>query len=146
MLGDMSAPHPEGHGAEQAIRMALRQAGLQPADVGYINLHGTATRLNDQIEALVVNRVFGHQTPCSSTKHLTGHTLGAAGATEAALSWLMLSRTLPLPVQDFSHSAWDATLAEINLVTKPEVLKTPVILSNSFAFGGNNACVILGAG
>ncbi|CNK33729.1 beta-ketoacyl-[acyl-carrier-protein] synthase family protein [Yersinia intermedia] len=142
----MSAPHPEGHGAEQAIRMALRQAGLQPADVGYINLHGTATRLNDQIEALVVNRVFGHQTPCSSTKHLTGHTLGAAGATEAALSWLMLSRTLPLPVQDFSHSAWDATLAEINLVTKPEVLKTPVILSNSFAFGGNNACVILGAG
>ncbi|CNK07967.1 beta-ketoacyl-[acyl-carrier-protein] synthase family protein [Yersinia aldovae] len=141
----MSAPHPEGRGAEQAIRMALGQAGMQPADVGYINLHGTATRLNDQIEAQVVNRVFGHQTPCSSTKHLTGHTLGAAGATEAALSWLMLRHALPLPVQDFSQSAWDTTLAKINLVTGPTKLGAPVILSNSFAFGGNNACLILGA-
>ncbi|CNI20370.1 3-oxoacyl-ACP synthase [Yersinia aldovae] len=141
----MSAPHPEGNGAEQAIRMALGQAGMQPADVGYINLHGTATRLNDQIEAQVVNRVFGHQTPCSSTKHLTGHTLGAAGATEAALSWLMLSHALPLPIQDFSQSAWDTTLAKINLVTGPAKLGAPVILSNSFAFGGNNACLILGA-
>lgn len=141
----MSAPHPEGLGAEQAIRMALKQAKLQPADVGYINLHGTATRLNDQVEAQVVNRVFGHQVPCSSTKHLTGHTLGAAGATEAALSWLMLSHGLPLPVQDFTDSSRDTTLAEINLVTGPAKLATPVILSNSFAFGGNNACLILGA-
>ncbi|CFR13838.1 3-oxoacyl-ACP synthase [Yersinia frederiksenii] len=141
----MSAPHPEGRGAEHAIRMALSQAELQPAGVGYINLHGTATRLNDQIEAQVVNRIFGHQTPCSSTKHLTGHTLGAAGATEAALSWLMLSHDLPLPVQDFTLRARDQTLAEINLVTGPEKLKKPVILSNSFAFGGNNACLILGA-
>lgn len=142
----MSAPHPEGRGAEQAIKMALTQAGLQPAGVGYINLHGTATRLNDQVEAQVVNRVFGHQTPCSSTKHLTGHTLGAAGATEAALSWLMLSHSLPLPIQDFSQGSRDTTLAEINLVTGPAMLKTPVILSNSFAFGGNNGCLILGAG
>lgn len=141
----MSAPHPEGRGAEHAIRMALSQAKLQPDDVGYINLHGTATRLNDQIEAQVVNRVFGHQTPCSSTKHLTGHTLGAAGATEAALSWLMLRHDLPLPMQDFTQSTQDQTLAEINLVTGPAKLKKPVILSNSFAFGGNNACLILGA-
>lgn len=82
-------------GAERAIRMALAQAGLSAADVGYINAHGTATPLNDQAEAAVIHRLFGSQTPCSSTKHLTGHTLGAAGATEAALGWsLILDATL----------------------------------------------------
>lgn len=71
----MSAPHPQGLGAERAMAMALQSAGLQPQDIGYINLHGTATRLNDAMEAQVVQRIFGSATPCSSTKHLTGHTL-----------------------------------------------------------------------
>ncbi|MCS3409950.1 beta-ketoacyl-[acyl-carrier-protein] synthase family protein [Serratia sp. AKBS12] len=140
----MSAPHPQGLGAERAITMALQQAGLQPQDIGYINLHGTATRLNDSVEAQVVNRLFGSSTPCSSTKHLTGHTLGAAGAIEAALSWLVLTTPLALPAQDFSLAARDETLADINLLAAPQPLGKRAILSNSFAFGGNNACLLLG--
>ncbi|MFJ5336780.1 beta-ketoacyl-[acyl-carrier-protein] synthase family protein [Pectobacterium sp. CHL-2024] len=140
----MSAPHPEGEGAIRAINMALSQAGLQPEDVGYINLHGTATRLNDQIEASVVHAVFGDRVPCSSTKHLTGHTLGAAGISEAAICWLLLTRDLPLPAQDFSYSRPDASLPSCGLLSAPAPLSKPVILSNSFAFGGNNTCLILG--
>ncbi|CAI1496362.1 3-oxoacyl-[acyl-carrier-protein] synthase 2 [Serratia grimesii] len=140
----MSAPHPAGEGAERAITMALRQASLNAGQIGYINLHGTATRLNDQVEAQVVNRLFGSQTPCSSTKHLTGHTLGAAGAVEAALSWLLLTEQLPLPQQDFSVVPRDAELATIGLVCRTQSLGPRTILSNSFAFGGNNACLLLG--
>ncbi|MNG72363.1 3-oxoacyl-[acyl-carrier-protein] synthase 2 [compost metagenome] len=140
----MSAPHPAGEGAERAISMALRQAGLNAGQIGYINLHGTATRLNDQVEARVINRLFGTETPCSSTKHLTGHTLGAAGAVEAALSWLLLTQPLPLPQQDFSRVPRDAELAPIGLVCQPQLLGQRAILSNSFAFGGNNACLLLG--
>jgi 3-oxoacyl-[acyl-carrier-protein] synthase-1 len=140
----MSAPHPAGEGAERAISMALRQAGLNAEQIGYINLHGTATRLNDQVEAQVIHRLFGTETPCSSTKHLTGHTLGAAGAVEAALSWLLLTQPLPLPQQDFSRVPRDAELAPIGLVCQPQSLGQRAILSNSFAFGGNNACLLLG--
>lgn len=140
----MSAPHPEGTGAERAIRMALQQAGLEPENVGYINAHGTATPLNDQVESAVIHRIFGSQIPCSSTKHLTGHTLGAAGATEAALSWLILTQNLSLPSQDFSITPRDASLPDIRLVDAPQGLERPVILSNSFAFGGNNASIVIG--
>ncbi|MCL2893824.1 beta-ketoacyl-[acyl-carrier-protein] synthase family protein [Brenneria tiliae] len=140
----MSAPHPEGEGAARAIRMALAHAGLRPEDIGYINLHGTATRLNDRIEAKVVQSIFGERVPCSSTKHLTGHTLGAAGICEAAICWLLLTRDLPLPPQDFSQGARDETLPPCGLLSEPGRLARPVILSNSFAFGGNNACLIVG--
>lgn len=140
----MSAPHPEGIGAERAMLMALQQAGLQPQDVGYINLHGTATPLNDQVESAVIHRLFGGRVPCSSTKHLTGHTLGAAGATEAALAALILQQNLPLPPQDFSQLARDTSLPECGLITAPQPLARPVIASNSFAFGGNNTCLIVG--
>ncbi|WP_350261786.1 beta-ketoacyl-[acyl-carrier-protein] synthase family protein [Pantoea sp. BJ2] len=140
----MSAPHPEGVGAERAMLMALQQAGLQPQDVGYINLHGTATPLNDQVESAVIHRLFGDRVPCSSTKHLTGHTLGAAGATEAALAALILQQQLPLPPQDFSLAAHDTSLPACGLITTPQPLARPVIASNSFAFGGNNTCLIVG--
>lgn len=140
----MSAPHPEGSGAVRAIEMALADAGLHPGDIGYINLHGTATRLNDEIEARVIHDLFGNRVPCSSTKHLTGHTLGAAGAIEAALAWLCLTRHLPLPPQDFSSAALDPTLADFGLLTAPGHLVRRMIMSNSFAFGGNNTCLILG--
>lgn len=140
----MSAPHPEGEGAERAIRMALDGAGLHPQDLGYINLHGTATKLNDQIESQVVHRVFGSTVPSSSTKHLTGHMLGAAGIGEAALCWLLLTRGLPLPPQDFSQSERDDELPSCGVLTEPAELARPLVLSNSFAFGGNNACLILG--
>ena len=140
----ISAPHPQGEGAIRAIQQALNDAGLTTADVGYINLHGTATPLNDQIESQVVHDLFSGSVPCSSTKHLTGHTLGAAGITEAALSWLILTRDLPLPAQDFSRYAPDPTLPECGLLHHAVALEKPVILSNSFAFGGNNASILLG--
>lgn len=140
----MSAPHPEGLGAERAINMALEAAGMTTDDVGYINAHGTATPLNDQVEAAVIHRLFGNRTPCSSTKHLTGHTLGAAGATEAALSWLILTQNLNLPPQDFAQTPRDASLPDIWLAASGERLAKPVILSNSFAFGGNNASILIG--
>jgi len=140
----MSAPHPQGEGAERAMRMALDQAAMAPEDLGYINLHGTATEQNDRVEALAVQRLCGDLVPCSSTKHLTGHTLGAAGAMEAALSWLLLSRGMPIPEQDFSDCHPDATLGSFGLVTRPQSLQKMTILSNSFAFGGNNASILLG--
>jgi len=140
----ISAPHPQGEGAIRAIQQALNDAGLTTADVGYINLHGTATPLNDQIESQVVHDLFSDSVPCSSTKHLTGHTLGAAGITEAALSWLILTRDLPLPAQDFSRYAPDPTLPACGLLHHAVALEKPVILSNSFAFGGNNASILLG--
>ena len=140
----ISAPHPEGEGAIRAISQALADAGLQPDDVGYINLHGTATPLNDQIESRVVHNLFGDRVPCSSTKHLTGHTLGAAGITEAAISTLILLNDLPLPPQDFSASVPDPALPACGILHRPQPLARPVILSNSFAFGGNNASILLG--
>ena len=140
----ISAPHPEGKGAAQAMQRALASAGLQAADIDYVNLHGTATPLNDQIESQVVHDLFGENVPCSSTKHLTGHTLGAAGITEAALSWLILTHNLPLPPQDFTRYAPDDTLPPCGVLHRSIALKKPVILSNSFAFGGNNASILLG--
>ncbi|KFK95440.1 MULTISPECIES: beta-ketoacyl-[acyl-carrier-protein] synthase family protein [unclassified Serratia (in: enterobacteria)] len=140
----ISAPHPQGAGAIRAIQQALTEAGLKPAEVGYINLHGTATLLNDQIEAKVVQELFGESVPCSSTKHLTGHTLGAAGITEAAISALILQQHLPLPPQDFSRSPLDPALPACGVLQAAAPLERPVILSNSFAFGGNNASILLG--
>lgn len=140
----MSAPHPEGEGAERAMQMALQSAGMLAQDVGYINLHGTATPLNDQIESKVVHRLFGDQVPSSSTKHLTGHTLGAAGVIEAAIAALILRDGLPLPPQDFSTATQDTSLPDCGLLLAPHRLQKPVIASNSFAFGGNNSCLILG--
>ncbi|PWW04649.1 beta-ketoacyl-[acyl-carrier-protein] synthase family protein [Mangrovibacter plantisponsor] len=140
----ISAPHPEGKGAIQAIQQALDNAGLSANEIGYINLHGTATRLNDQIESRVVHDLFGDKIPCSSTKHLTGHTLGAAGITEAALSALILRQRLPLPAQNFTLSPLDPELPPCGILRQSQPLVRPIILSNSFAFGGNNASIILG--
>src|SRR5258705_206644 len=87
----MSAPDPEGRGAEVAMKMALDDAGLAPGEIAYLNLHGTGTPQNDVMEAAAVARVLGTDVPCSSTKPLVGHTLGAAGALEAAFCWLVLA-------------------------------------------------------
>jgi 3-oxoacyl-[acyl-carrier-protein] synthase-1 len=143
----ISAPDPEGRGAETAVRAALSMAGLDPHDIGYINLHGTATRKNDEMESLVVERIFGRHTPCTSTKPLTGHVLGAAGAVEVGMCWLLLadaetSRSLPAQVWDGER---DPTLAAIQLVEPDTEWARPTFMSNSFAFGGSNASVIVGA-
>lgn len=141
----ISAPHPEGAGAKKAITMALERAKLSPHDIGYINLHGTATPLNDAIESSVINQIFGESTPCSSTKHLTGHTLGSASVIEANLCALILQRQLMLPPQDFHRYPRDQTLMPCGLLAQPQRLTQPILLSTSFAFGGNNTCIIIGA-
>jgi 3-oxoacyl-[acyl-carrier-protein] synthase I len=144
----MSAPEPGGAGAETVMRQALREAGIAPAQIAYINLHGTATPKNDEMEAAAVNRVFGAHTPCSSTKSLTGHTLGAAGATELGICWLLLSpfnsgHALPPHVWD---GARDEKLAAIKLVEAGDVFdarRDCYMMSNSFAFGGSNVSLII---
>lgn len=139
----ISAPEPEGTGAERAMRMALADAGLKADDIDYVNLHGTATPLNDQMESRAVSRVFPASVLCSSTKPMTGHTLGAAGAVEAAICWLTLMDNAVLPVHHWDGNA-DPELPELNFVTRQHT-STPVrrVLSNSFAFGGNNVALVM---
>jgi len=140
----ISGPDPEGRGAELSLRQALAQAGA--ATVDYLNLHGTATVLNDAMESQVVQRVLGSEVPCSSTKPLVGHTLGAAGATEAAFCWMLLDGDAPagLPPHVWDGNP-DPALARINLCTVGYAPRScRVVASNSFAFGGNNACLVLG--
>lgn len=137
----MSAPDPEGRGAQQAMRDALARAGLGAADVGYINLHGTATPANDASEDQAVMGVFGAGTPCSSTKGYTGHTLGAAGIVEAVISALAVRDGL-LPGSITTREKDPALRGNILLAAQ----RTPIraALSNSFGFGGNNASLVIG--
>jgi len=140
----ISAPEPQGNGAVAAMELALQRAGLKATDIGYINLHGTATQQNDRMEALAVNRVFGQQTPCSSTKPLTGHTLGAAGALEAAFCWLALQNSQQQLPPHLWDSVYDNDIPELQglgQLTTQQPLRYAI--SNSFAFGGNNAALIL---
>ena len=143
----ISAPDPAGRGARLALQGALRQAALQAADIDYLNLHGTATPQNDTMEAHLVNALFGPDLPCSSTKPLTGHTLGAAGAVEAGFCWLALSDENPhnhLPPHCWDGMA-DPALPRLHLVAPGErAARLQHVMSSSFAFGGNNAAVILG--
>jgi 3-oxoacyl-[acyl-carrier-protein] synthase-1 len=136
----ISAPHPEGLGAVRAMAAALSRAGLDPEQIDYINLHGTGTRANDAAENKAVITMFGTKTPTSSTKGWTGHGLGAAGITEAVIACLCVAenfapKSLKLlnPDPDFSLNVLTANLDQ------------PIrhVLSNSFGFGGANACVIL---
>jgi 3-oxoacyl-[acyl-carrier-protein] synthase-1 len=144
----ISAPEPEGLGAEAAMRAALQEAGVEPDEIAYLNLHGTATPKNDEMESAAAARVLGPSTPCSSTKSLTGHTLGPAGAIEVALCWLLLSEGNTdnvLPAHIFNGPR-DESLARIGLLEEPGRLPTAgprYLLSNSFAFGGNNCSVLI---
>ena len=146
----ISAPDPEGNGAEAAMRGALEDARLEPADIAYLNLHGTGTPQNDPMECEAVARVFGTELPCSSTKALVGHALGAAGALEAAFCWLVLASpsngSLALPPHVFDGER-DPALAPIRLVAKSETVNAgahPRVMTNSFGFGGSNCTLVLG--
>jgi 3-oxoacyl-[acyl-carrier-protein] synthase I len=137
----MSHPHPEGTGAIRAMQAALLRSGLTSGDIDYIHLHGTATRANDSIEDTAVHSVFGHSTPCSSTKGWTGHTLGAAGVTGAVIAAICLTRSfVPGTV---NTTRIDPKLRSYVLLENRE---QPVrrVLSNSFGFGGNNCSLIFG--
>ncbi len=144
----MSAPEPGGAGAVQAMRRALARAGLAPRDIDYVNLHGTATDQNDAMETRAVAQVLGHAVPVSSTKPLTGHALGAAGAIEAAIAWetLVDNPRGRLPVHWWDGVA-DPALPPLPVVAPGTALgRAPRhVLSNSFAFGGSNATLVLSA-
>jgi 3-oxoacyl-[acyl-carrier-protein] synthase-1 len=144
----MSAPDPTGAGARLAMEQALQRAGVAAADVDYINMHGTATQQNDAMESRVIEALFGLETPVSSTKPFTGHTLGAAAAIEAALCWLAMqddNREGRLPPHLWDGER-DAALPALNLAPPGATLGRPLrrILSSSFAFGGSNAALLLG--
>ncbi len=139
----ISAPHPEGNGAEESMRRALADAALGPKDIGYINAHGTATVLNDEMEAKAIFRLFGDRVPVSSTKPLTGHTLGAASAVEAAICWHLLHYNLEIPAQ-VNDGEYPAEFPPVQWARPGMRLKKRAVLSNSFAFGGNNVSLIFG--
>ena len=138
----MSAPDPAGRGAKLAMTRALESAGISPSDISYLNLHGTATRLNDAMEALVTNEIFGPGIACSSTKTLTGHLLGAAGSTEAAfVAMALASGAAPPQIWDREP---DPALPELRLVDEIGVsVGGNFMMSCSYAFGGNNAALVL---
>ncbi len=139
----MSTPHPEGKGAELAMRGALAAAGLAPMQVGYINLHGTATRSNDPSEGRAVHAVFGRAVPSSSTKAWFGHLLGAAGIAESVVTFLALQ-----------HGLLPGTLntTEVDPACPNQVLldnlqqRCEIALTNSFGFGGSNCSLVFGTG
>ena len=137
----MSTPHPEGLGARLAMERALKSARLQPEDVDYVNLHGTATKTNDASEDKAVFDLFGHGTPCSSTKGATGHLLGAAGITEAIISILAINHGF-LPGSANTRNL-DPAL-RCNYLLENRSARVQRVLSNSFGFGGNNCSLVLG--
>lgn len=136
----MTAPHPQGAGSKKAMQTALLRAGLQTKDIDYINLHATGTRLNDESEMCAMAGLFDHQTPCSATKGITGHTLGAAGAVEAIVSLLALEH-------QFIPGTWG--LNKVDPAFGNYVVEKPLqnqslrhVMSNNFGFGGNNVSLI----
>jgi 3-oxoacyl-[acyl-carrier-protein] synthase-1 len=139
----MSTPHPEGLGARLALGDALARAGLVPGEVDYINLHGTASVKNDEVEAALVADIFPATTRASSTKGWTGHALGAAGILEALLTLLAME-------QDLVPGTLNSTLPDPRcgpqIAFANETRTIRVALSNSFGFGGNNCTLALGAG
>jgi 3-oxoacyl-[acyl-carrier-protein] synthase-1 len=137
----MSSPHPEGAGAIAAMREALRKAGLQPSAVDYVSLHGTGTRANDAAEDRAVADVFGEETPCSSTKGWSGHTLGASGSLGVAIARLAIENDL-LP--------GCLAVTEVDPAFRSRVLvdnasgRVRRVMTNSFGFGGVNCSLVMG--
>lgn len=137
----MSSPHPEGLGARLAMESALRDAGLVPGAIDYINLHGTGTPANDATEDKAVVDLFGRQTRCSSTKGWTGHTLGACGAIEAIISALAMGDDF-LPGSVNTRNV-DATMG-LRYLLENEDRSVDRVMSNAFGFGGTNCSLVLG--
>jgi 3-oxoacyl-[acyl-carrier-protein] synthase-1 len=144
----MSAPDPSGQGAQLAMQRALSRAGIDAAQIDYVNMHGTATVQNDAMESRAINAVFGNAVAVSSTKPFTGHALGAAGAIEAGLCWLAMqdaNRDGKLPPHLWDGVA-DPALPPLTVAEVGARIGRPLrwTLSNSFAFGGANAALIFG--
>ena len=145
-----TAPDPQGKGAQAAMRQALADASLSPSDIAYVNLHGTATPLNDAMEGAAVHQVFGPRVACSSTKAMTGHMLGATGGCEAAFLWLTLNPAIN-PAGLLPPHLWDGeadpAIPRLNLIdvgTRMPNSDQVAMLSNTFGFGGSNAALVIG--
>jgi 3-oxoacyl-[acyl-carrier-protein] synthase II len=144
----LTAPHPEGAGAERAIRLALADAGVEPGDVDYVNAHGTSTPLNDRTETLALKRALGERSrtvPVSSLKSSIGHLLGAAGAVEAIATLLALRDRVAPPTLNWEQADEGLDLDYVPGVARPLDLngKPPVAISDSFGFGGHNAVICI---
>jgi 3-oxoacyl-[acyl-carrier-protein] synthase II len=139
----ITAPSPGGHGAARCMQLAIEDAGLTSNEICYVNAHGTSTPLNDAAEAQALSKVFGeHGPPVTSTKGVTGHALGAAGAIEATSVLISFQRRQIPPTAGFTNS--DPEIPNINLVTgSPQDWAPGPSMSNSFGFGGHNGCLIL---
>ena len=139
----LTAPHPEGEGAKLAMKMALKTSRIQPEEVDYLNTHGTSTPLGDVAETEAIKKVFGkhaYEMNLSSTKSMTGHLLGAAGAIEAIASILAVKNNRIPPTINFSNPD---PLCDLNYTFNvPQDRKVDVVLSNAFGFGGHNTCVV----
>lgn len=135
----MSHPHPEGLGAKLAMRAALERAGLDAADVGYINLHGTASRANDEVEANAVAAMFPHSTLVSSTKGWTGHALGAAGIAEAVICLRSLAAGMAPGTLNFDEP--DPAM-DFPILRRNQAAPLRHVMSNSFGFGGSNCSLV----
>ncbi len=140
----ITAPHEEGLGATKAMEMALRDAGLQPQDISYINAHGTSTKLNDQIETLAIKKVFGDyakKVPVSSTKSMTGHLLGAAGGIELIACIMSIADNMVHPTINYETPDPACDLDYVPNTARAVQVETA--LSNSLGFGGHNATLIV---
>jgi 3-oxoacyl-[acyl-carrier-protein] synthase II len=135
-----TAPHPDGRGAEQAVRTALADAGLAPADIRHVNAHGTATPLGDAVEAAVLRRVFPASPPVTASKGVTGHALGAAGAIEAAATVLALQHQTVPPTANFRQG--DDGLHLDVVCGHARTVPMEAALTSSFGFGGQNAVLV----
>ncbi|HBM88002.1 MAG TPA: beta-ketoacyl-[acyl-carrier-protein] synthase II [Rhodobiaceae bacterium] len=145
----MTSPQPEGEGVEIALHAALTDAGCEAREINYVQMHGTGTDQNDRMESSIIARLFDHDVPASSSKAQIGHALGAAGAMGAAHCWLAAHPTNEagyLPPHMWDGVAEDGMLNE-TLVRPGDRMSAgsrPLFLSNAFAFGGNNACLVIG--
>jgi 3-oxoacyl-[acyl-carrier-protein] synthase II len=142
----VTAPAPEGEGAQRCMRLALKDARLAPSDIDYINAHGTSTKLNDATETVAIKKVFGDHAPrlmVSSTKSMTGHLLGAAGGIEAAFCALALARGQVPPTINYTTPDAACDLDYVPNTARDARLRHA--MSNSFGFGGTNACLVFSA-
>jgi len=140
----ITAPSPEGEGAARCMRMAIKDAGLRPADIDYINAHGTSTPLNDLTETQAIKTVFGEhakKVAISATKSMTGHLLGAAGSTEAIFSLLAIRDGIIPPTINYDVPDPECDLDYVPNVARRQTLT--VVMSNAFGFGGTNATLVL---
>ncbi|MBE6047588.1 MAG: beta-ketoacyl-[acyl-carrier-protein] synthase II [Clostridium sp.] len=139
----ITAPDPSGEGAAEAIKLALKEAGIKPEEISYINAHGTSTQLNDLCESQAIKKVFGeyaYKIPVSSTKSMTGHLLGAAGAIEAIACVKAINESFVPPTVNYKNKDEELDLDYVPCVGRDKELN--YVLSNSLGFGGHNAMLI----